>query len=248
MAGLTKRFKGGCSLKDTKRKFLCLASNERDTEKLSDVLDNFDSQVTTSSSDFDKLLGKGKYNIAIVLLCSRDERSTVCKRLSDVRKKHPCAFIIVADNTICNDADSRMELVYCGANMITELENNELHKAINMVAQLGSEVGPYKCPYCHAEGFTQHDLWLHCPLYHISVSNQSSLKSNKCPVCLQVVSRTPMMVHIHDTHGPSQEQAYGRPRLYSFALVVCQRPSDNKFLLVQEFASEGYYLQRCELC
>ena len=190
MAGLVKGFKDG--FKDTKRKFICLISNEKDKEKLSDVIDKFDSHVTISSSEFDELLRK--HNIEIVLLCAKDERSTYCKRLSHVRKKHPCAFIIVADSAICNDADSRMKMVSCGANMVTELENSELHRAVSTVAQLRREAGPYECPYCHAKGFTQQDLWLHCPLYHISVSNHSIMIPRKCPVCLCDVSRTPMMV------------------------------------------------------
>ena len=53
-------------------------------------------------------------------------------------------------------------------------------------------------------------------------------------------------MHIHDTHGPSPAQTYSRPKLYSFALVVCQRPSDSKFLLVQEFGSEGYLCLSCK--
>lgn len=189
MAGLVKGFKDG--FKDTKRKFICLISNEKDIERLGDIIDKFDSHVTTSSADFDKLLGK--HNIEVVLLCAKDDRTAVCKRLSYVRKKHPCAFIIVADNAICNDADSRLEVVSCGANMVTELENNELHKAVSMVAELQRETGQYECPYCHAKGFTQHDLWLHCPLYHINVSNDS-VRIQKCPVCSHDVSRTPMMV------------------------------------------------------
>ena len=180
--------------RDAKGDFICLVSTERDKENLGDLIGKFDSHVTTSPSDFDKLVGKRK-NITLVLLSSsQDEMSTVCKRLSHIRKKHPCVFIVIADKIICNDADSRMEVVHHGANMITELGNKELHKAVDMVAQLGSEKGPYECPYCHAKGFTQHDLWLHCPLYHINVSNDTVLKSRKCPVCSKVVGRTPMMV------------------------------------------------------
>lgn len=183
MAGLVKNV----------RDFICLLSIDKDEDKLGDVISKFDSHVTTSVSDFDKLVEKHK-NTAIVLLSSHDEMPTVCKRLSHIRKKHPCAFILVADKTICNNAESRMKVVDYGANMVTELGNKELHKAVNMVAELRRERGPYECPYCHAKGFTQHDLWLHCPLYHINVSNDTALKSRKCPVCSNDVRQTPMMV------------------------------------------------------
>ena len=178
---------------DVRGDFICLLSTDKEKDKLDDVISKFDSHVTTSPSDFDKLVEKYK-NTTLVLLSSQDEVSTVCKRLSHIRKKHPCAFIVVADKIICNDAESRMEVVYHGANMVTELGNKELHKAVNMVAELRREKGPYECPYCHAKGFTQHDLWLHCPLYHINVSNDTPLKSRKCPVCSKVVGQTPMMV------------------------------------------------------
>jgi len=191
MAGLGKVFKNKFSLEEAK-KIICLVSNEKDREKLGDLIDKFDLHVTASSSDFDKLLKT--FNVALVLLCSQDERSQVCKRLTDIRKIHPCAFIVIADKIICNDADSRMEVAHSGANMVTELENNELQKAINMVAQLGEERGPFECPYCHVKGLTQHDLWIHCPLYHINVSNDTKLRSSKCPVCSKNVVRSPMMV------------------------------------------------------
>ena len=180
-------------VKDSKRNFVCFVSNEKDKEKLGDVINQFNTHLTTLSSDFYKLVEKNK-DISLALLCSQDDRRTVCKHLSYIRRKHPCAFILVADKTICNDAHSRIEVVYRGANMVTELGNKELHKAINMVAQLGREEGTYECPYCHAKGFTKHDLWLHCPLYHINVSNNTPLKSQRCPVCSKDVPRTPMMV------------------------------------------------------
>ena len=185
MAGLVKD--------GSKRYFICLLSSEKDKENLGDLIDKFDSHVTSSPSDFDKLVEKHK-NITLVLLSSQDEMSTVCKRLGHIRKKHPCAFIVVAHKIICNNADSRMEVIHHGANMITELENKDLHKAVSMVAQLRREKGPYECPYCYAKGFTQHDLWLHCPLYHINVSNDTVLKSRKCPMCSKDIERTPMMV------------------------------------------------------
>ena len=111
-------------------------------------------------------------------------------------KKHPCAFIIVAHSRTCNNAAARMEVVWDGANMITELDNVELLQALDMVSQLGRDVGPYVCPYCRTKNFTQKDLWIHCPLYHINVPNSiQQHKDNCCPICMNI-QPLPMMVRM----------------------------------------------------
>ena len=65
-------------------------------------------------------------------------------------------------------------------------------------------------------------------------------------VCLigyiyNTVGLKPMQVHIHNKHGPTDgsfhAEFHGGVPSYVFSLVVVRRPSDNKFLLVQEFAN-----------
>ena len=59
------------------------------------------------------------------------------------------------------------------------------------------------------------------------------------------------MVHLHDDHGPAARQralskvphAGDAPcALYSFALVVCRHPATGRYLLVQEFCNQGFWL------
>ena len=64
-----------------------------------------------------------------------------------------------------------------------------------------------------------------------------------CPICCKPVRE--FQVHVHEEHrppgaGPGEDK---RPhQLHAFGLVVLRRPSDGRFLLVQEFAREGFWL------
>jgi len=192
MAGLLKGFK---TKKDTKTKkhLVALLLSEQDIQKIGTTQEKLDSlfvvHVTTSPSDFTSLVDKHDAACILIGVQSADN-----KYISYARKKHPCAFIIVAHRRTCNNAAARMEAVKDGANMITELTNVELVQALDMVSQLGRDVGPYVCPYCHAKKFTEKDLWIHCPLYHINVPNSvQKHKDNCCPICMNIQS-LPMMV------------------------------------------------------
>lgn len=73
-------------------------------------------------------------------------------------------------------------------------------------------------------------------MYHINEEPEG-----KCPLCRHTGR---LQVHIHEDHVPA-EASFECPRepgpLYAFALVVCQR-ADGKFLLVQEFSNQGFWL------
>lgn len=103
--------------------------------------------------------------------------------------------------------------------------------------------GPYTCPFCEKKGFTEDELWRHCPLYHINEKNADHIA---CPVCRE--ARGPFQVHLHNAHGPpgrgemTSEFHMADSTLYAFALVVCHNKKFNTFLLVQEFANSGFWL------
>ena len=194
MAGLLKGFKTAKD-KKTKRHLIALLLSEHDIEKTGlpqlklDLM--FVSHVTTSPSTFTSLVDKHDAACILIGVQSADN-----KHISYARKKHPCAFIIITHSRTCNNATARMEAVRDGANMITELDNADLQQALEMVSQLGKDVGPYVCPYCHTRDFTQKDLWIHCPLYHINVPNSVQRhRDNCCPICMNIQS-LPMMVRM----------------------------------------------------
>lgn len=192
MAGIMKGFKSVMD-KKAKKHLIALLLAEQDIEKIGIAPEKFDSMflshVATSPSTFTSLVDK--YDPACILV---GIQSAVNKHISYARKKHPCAFIIVTHSRTCNDAAARLEAVRDGANMITELDCADLRQALDMVSGLGRDAGPYVCPYCHSKGFTQKDLWIHCPLYHINVPNNvQKQKNNCCPICMNIQS-LPMMV------------------------------------------------------
>lgn len=104
--------------------------------------------------------------------------------------------------------------------------------------------GSYTCPFCEKTGFSEDQLWRHCPMYHINEKNTEGIT---CPICREY-TRGPFQVHLHNGHGPpgrgemTSEFSMAETTLYSFALVVCHNKKYNSFLLVQEFANSGYWL------
>jgi hypothetical protein len=163
--------------------------------------------------------------------------------------KFPSCFICILSPEISNDVFLRMEAFNVGANMVTG-SMREVYNVIEMIQKGGKAgktmTGPYKCPQCAMTNLTEDALWHHFPLYHISVPNQSQLQY--CTLCTRDITDLPMQVHIRNMHGPcgrgqiESEFSHSAPALYAYALVVVRRKRDGKFLLVQEFASEGYWL------
>ncbi|CAD7947494.1 unnamed protein product [Amoebophrya sp. A25] len=102
----------------------------------------------------------------------------------------------------------------------------------------------YSCPFCGLRDLTEDGLWRHMPLYHIN-ARPSSVLVKHCPIC-RLPEVENMQVHIRNAHGPCRrgevhsEFSERPPMLNAFALVVCIHRG--KILLVQEFASSGFWL------
>ena len=104
----------------------------------------------------------------------------------------------------------------------------------------------YHCPYCQLGPLSEDELWEHCPLYHINAPNRQTA-GLPFPICAAPCPR--FHPHLRNAHGPPsrgeahrEEDGRATPRMYAFALVVCRRPEDGRFLLVQEYGGEGYWL------
>ncbi len=66
--------------------------------------------------------------------------------------------------------------------------------------------------------------------------------SGVCPLCSRSVDN--VQVHIHNRHrpadaGPPEDRSPAS--MHAFGLVVCRR-ADGRFLVVQEFAQQGFWL------
>lgn len=178
--------------------------------------------------------------------------------IREFRKAYPRGFIAVISKEVQENPQARQ---ICtddyGANMVDRSTSSQhFQEALKRVfrplarkQQHRKERRGYQCPYCGLAPLTEDELWEHVPLYHINASNRSAA-SFPCPVCgvLPAQQGEYFQPHLHNAHGPPgrgeghseyQEKA---PHLYTFALVLCRRPADGKYLLVQEFGRSGYWL------
>jgi ADP-ribose pyrophosphatase YjhB (NUDIX family) len=169
--------------------------------------------------------------------------------ISTVRKSSPRIFIAffsahavqsAGPQTMCNNA---------GANMVSDNASELLNTFIRALKVIGRDpftVGPtYACPVCNFDGLQEDELCDHVILYH---GGQSIGCDVNCPVCNLCCkgAKIPFPVHIHKCHGVVGRSRQTVPRkqhhTYIFVLVVCQRESDGKFLLVNEPAAWGWWL------
>lgn len=117
-----------------------------------------------------------------------------------------------------------------------------LDEALKIVKEFVTKSGPYACPMCGGGALDEDHLQRHTFLYH----NQSRARKFTCPICVKEAS--PYAVHLFNKHGPAgrhecqAENEMTVKNTYTFTLLVCQRKSDGKFLLVQEVANWGWWL------
>ena len=94
----------------------------------------------------------------------------------------------------------------------------------------------YQCPYCNWPSLSFSQLYSHVPLYH---TNEQTLSVN-CQLCQRLVRS--YAVHLHEDHAQGHRERPNATPLYAFALIVCQRKRDKRFLVVQESGSMGFWL------
>lgn len=116
---------------------------------------------------------------------------------------------------------------------VTELRS-VIHRIISFIRSDSKD--NYTCPYCSWSSLSFEQLYIHVPLYH---TNELDL-SHKCQICRK--STANYAVHLHEDHQPAHDRRPEATRLYAFALVVCRRKRDGRFLVVQESGSMGYWL------
>ncbi|GIL77460.1 hypothetical protein Vretimale_2980 [Volvox reticuliferus] len=153
----------------------------------------------------------------------------------DVRSVCPHAFIVLWHPAATEDAAMRLSAFNAGANMVScYLEH--LEEVLQKLGSIGSGpmAGSCSCLWCGQCGMTAEELWLHQPLYHIYDAN----RSGRCTACGEEADN--LAVHIHEEHYPGGPRREDRRGLG--AAVVVHRRRDNKFLMVQEFAGQGFWV------
>lgn len=160
---------------------------------------------------------------------------------------HPGVFTILYSHTISLNAVQRLKVVDDhGVHMVSH-RGSEVRTALERAAMVHTPAAPapkgtqlYACPVCHRDGLTQHALWLHMPMFHVNVKKTAPAK---CPICDS--HERAIVVHVHDEHAPPGHPAdtsRSGIALYAFGLVVVRRKKDGKFLVVQEYCNQGYWL------
>lgn len=162
-------------------------------------------------------------------------------------------FLCVFSAQLVAQPLGRYQCFQDGASMVTGAFD-DVRRVMKFIASCGGgsahdqrdqrRGGGFTCPFCEKSGFSEDQLWRHCPMYHI---NEKHTDGITCPVC-RAYQRGPFQVHLHNAHGPpgrgemASEFSMAESTLFSFALVVCHNKKYNTFLLVQEFANSGYWL------
>jgi 8-oxo-dGTP pyrophosphatase MutT (NUDIX family) len=105
-------------------------------------------------------------------------------------------------------------------------------------------LGHLQCPVCNKERLTRDDLWAHLPMFHVNSKKTLQMRRFPCPICSEHSSGS-LVVHVHESHPPplvAVEVGRSMPQVVSFGLCVIQRKSDKKFLVVQEYENQGFWL------
>lgn len=169
-----------------------------------------------------------------VIIESNQPRNELVKLVTDARRLHgSTSFIAVFSPCAIEDPALRWSCISSGCQMLT-FNFSHLVEAITLVlSQHGCEKG-HQCPICGTTQLSSTDLWTHLPLYHINSPNVAGT----CPVCC--IHQDNVAVHVHTTHGPNGPIVEHFPGVGS--CVVVHRRSDDKFLMVQEFAGQGFWV------
>lgn len=191
--------------------------------------------------------------------------------LQQISDASPLSFLVVltTDSSATEHARWRWDCFQSGVHMVTSSRTlGDLDTALERYARVAqmkacahaSQKAPadaddgatgeksvqvYDCPACGMEGLPEDALHLHSPLYH---ANTVLKRAVACPICAHVGSR--YFVHLINRHGPpgrgeqpSEDDSRHQPNIvYPFALTVVRRPTDGKFLMVQEYSNSGFWL------
>jgi phosphatase NudJ len=225
-------------------KILILAASERASDLRAVVEDvGLEAIVTSKTTDAIHNLERLDSKIISGVVCAlgRGNEDSCWPLLAELRKRSlGKAFVIVLSYTAAQDAKTRLDCFDAGANMVTSSMQSTA-TALARVATVLNGPGAHNCPKCGLSGLSENSLHLHMHFHHACDPNMRC----PCPICGQRVGN--MEVHVHNEHGPLEERE-PLPASYAvFAWCVCQRPTDGKFLMVNEPAGisggrPGYWL------
>jgi len=192
-------------------------------------------------------LSESEFSVCIfdIFLENNEEVSIIFyKKLMKVRENlGRKAFLIVYNAQSYLFPDFRIKCFEHGCSMVSHRKSDTLEILNNEIATFGNTKGSFLCPYCKLQNLTEDDIWKHFYRWH---PNESPAARPPCPICR--VRSPNLAVHMHNDHGPpgrGEEPSESREEvssLYAFSLVMCRHPETGRYLLVQEFAHQGFWL------
>lgn len=105
---------------------------------------------------------------------------------------YPSSFLAIYDPSAAQNPKFRLDCFNIGANMVAHDLASLLYTIQVAVLPSGQGGGRLECPYCRQAGFTEQELWYHCPAYHINWPQEVHL-TKECPICRKKVNQ-PMQV------------------------------------------------------
>lgn len=171
-----------------------------------------------------------------LVLCSAgmsaSEEQTCLDVLKGVQASLPGIFAIAFGQQAENGPRFRLDAFAAGARMVTS-DLSAVESVTRFIASQGSRGGRFACPGgCGIGCLTEDELHRHFPLYHSCEPNITVA----CPICNRIADERDggIDVHLHNEHGPFEDREPERAPYAAFSWVVCQRPSDGRFLMVNE--------------
>lgn len=161
-------------------------------------------------------------------------------------KRSPQTLLVVLSATAAKSLPHRQACFALGAAHVVTGSTGDVVECVLRVASWGG--GSLACPACGLDGLRPADFVDHFPLLHAARASTRAV----CPLCAaedaSVGAQGDLYAHVRDAHGPAGDLngsgGGGAPTPFfcSFGLVVVRRPSDGRFLLVDERQGRGYWL------
>lgn len=174
-----------------------------------------------------------------LLLLQLPPEPSALQLISQARAASRTTFIVAWSHKAVQSGRARVRICDEGASMVTDCRSSLVHAA-EQVARHSQSRGAFECVTCGMKNLTEDDYWEHYPLFHVNERTRETY----CGLCQRHV--TVFATHLHNRHGrggrgevPNEQAA--PPSLHAFALVVCRHP-DGRYLLVQEFCNQGFWL------
>lgn len=221
----------------------CLASKDSKPAELNALLEligksNFRSTMAANSNEAAQLLGPDIAVAVFYLQGGESSPEAVEEGGQWLSKTAKSTFRVVYSNQAAPDAALRD---VCATKYYVHMVTDVFEHFQREIAAIGAEnmEGPFTCSVCNKTKLTEYELWRHAPQYHV---NEKKTHSAICPVCKNAVRA--LLPHIYNAHGPPGIHSDERKLipLCSFGLCVIQRKSDKKFLVVQEYNNQGFWL------